>query len=81
MQTFDRYSILQLLRSALVNNATQAQIYKDIGIAEFVFKKEDVQTQPKERADYVEGIHYILTCSIYVALKQDRRFSSMNDKH
>mgnify|MGYP001798821434 FL=1 len=46
---------MQLLRSALVNNVTQAQIFKDIGIAQFVFKHDDLPMQPKECADYVEG--------------------------
>ena len=49
------FSALQLLRSALVNNVTQAQIFKDIGIAQFVFKHDDLPMQPKECADYVEG--------------------------
>ncbi|XP_067943172.1 ribonuclease 3-like [Watersipora subatra] len=48
---------LTLLRSSLVNNSTQAQIFKDLGIGHYVFKRNphDVM-QMKEKADYVEAI-------------------------
>jgi len=45
----------QLLRSSLVNNETQAEIFKDIGIAKFIYRKLTTEIQTKERADYVEG--------------------------
>ncbi|KAF6037207.1 drosha [Bugula neritina] len=47
---------LTLLRSSLVNNETQAEIFKDIGIAKFIYRKLTTEIQTKERADYVEAL-------------------------
>ena len=57
-----------MLRSSLVNNLTQAQIFKDLGIAHYVFKKgKDKDTiQTKEKADYVEGIQAGLISDVFV---------------
>lgn len=47
---------LQLLRSSLVSNPTQALIYDDLGIGHYIIKlTKHICSSGKEKADYIEG--------------------------
>ena len=59
--SYDIYNILslQLLRSSLVNNRTQAEICDDLGLTDYIIAAEGrmdrAVLKTKERADLVEG--------------------------
>lgn len=52
---------MQLLRSSLVNNRTQAVVCADLGMVKYaIYPHSKVELRPKDKADLLEGMFVVV---------------------
>lgn len=57
---------LQLLRSSLVNNRTQAVVCADLGMVDYaIYPYSKVELKPKDKADLLEGMFSLFNYAKY----------------